>query len=1546
MIRTPRPARAALSLLAAAATVAAGLALPTAASAATSSAATVAVPESWYTTGGGYLTVSKTSDLVDGETVTITGVVPEDPEAVGGTAGAYLQTLTAYGTGVKMLTDTPIVAGRKSAIETLPSGWTTGSRITAEVTVRTVFTTPATTDPQHSPGGNTADCKVEQCYLALTASPWINGSGPFAGDNSAGRPALWVPISFRGGNAELVRDVAPSISRQPSNAAVAAGGVAVFDAAVTATPAATYQWQTSADDGATWTDVSGATAARLEVTARAIDDGRLYRLTASNRQGPATSNAAALSVSTPAIEPGADDGRWPLRQPGSWAHLSQYSGLSDGQKITIESSYITRLQSGNYAILPLEQTATTTNEWAKQKGYDPTGAGYIESDAYNQVDENRYSGHGSREYTVRSTITDRATGTAIDCRQTQCYLAIGGKGYTSDGKQIYGANTPLKDQISYLTYANNSIFDTGNTVATPLYFTGGSLTPQARTAPVFTAQPQNASVAENTSVTFSAAASALPAAGVTWQRSTDGGSTWFTVGGATASTYTVLATPALDGAKYRAVATNALGSTLSDPATLTVARAPETAGTGVVLDWVGSGELQALSPARTPNYFSAGTSDGTRATYKNVDGDALIGRRTETGSEIAATYDTRDAHVKQGGQQFVRLSNGTAALDAAGVGTISWNAAWTVNFYGGLVPFTVSNPRLTIGADHKGTLVADLTGFGSSMENPNEKVPLAPVKDVVVSTFSSAEVTNGTLRITPDYAGVTFDVPSGSDATPQVRDAAGWGAWPQPFVNFHFLTGLTSYWYSSGGTADPLKPPLPFTVSGITLPAATAPGQPAAPTAVATGATGIDVSWTAPSTGGSAITGYTVTVARAGETVKTISVDGATLNTSVTGLEPGIEYGVTVTATNAIGTSTASSATTVRTHGVPAVPDAPGLASGEGTALIASWSAPASDGGSAITGYDVVLRAGDRTVATRAVEGVTTTFEGLERGVSYTATVAARNAIGVSAASAESASVTVPAQVPDVPAAPTVTPGVGTLAVAWSAPATGGSAITGYTVTATPAAGGTPVTVTATEATATFSSLARGAEYAVTVIAHNAVGASAASASTTARTLTQAPASPTAPTITPVSDTKVAVSWTAPSDDGGAAVTGYVVTVLRAGAVVATVTASADAASATVDGLARGTAYTARVAAVNATGAGAPSPESAAVATLDVPSTPASVTAALSGTRGVEVTWSAPSATGGSPITGYIVTVRAGETVVATRQVTATSVSIDALAPGTTVVAEVVAVNAVGSSPSGVSAQVRVPATSPEAPAAPVLAAAGVDRLTVGWLAPASEGGSPVTGYRIVLVGPDGSSEQNVDANLRTVSFTGVGAGSYTAAVVAINAVGSSAASGASPAVFVPGAEPATPTLLTESAFTAAASGVPIEVSAGKITVRAGTENAHRWVGVSVHSDPAFLGWSLADAQGVVTVAVPSGLQPGAHHAVAYAADGSTLGYVGFAIGHDGTGTPDAPDSRSGPVARALPATGTDAAALLPIAGLGLLVLAAGVVLTVRRRRVSAQDHR
>lgn len=296
------------------------------------------------------------------------------------------------------------------------------------------------------------------------------------------------------------------------------------------------------------------------------------------------------------------------------------------------------------------------------------------------------------------------------------------------------------------------------------------------------------------------------------------------------------------GTLIRARLRNDVASTFTRMAKLTVTTPAAQALTGVRLDWAGSQELQRKAPNGTPSYFSAGTSTGNQATYAASAPNVRVLQVVAGGSEQPAGWATRDQHLTSGGRQLVRLIGGTGAIAPDGSATVSWPGSFSVNMYGGLVPFTVSAPTLNLDADGDGKLTAALAGYTSSQANPADRTPLAPVAGVTLATFSGGRIDpSAPTTLTPGYEGREVDLPAGQ--VQQLRSGEDWGAWPQSFVDFQVQTGLGSYWYSSGGAADPYKAPSPIVLTvtgesdeehqpadpGTPPPAAPAPPKPSAP---------------------------------------------------------------------------------------------------------------------------------------------------------------------------------------------------------------------------------------------------------------------------------------------------------------------------------------------------------------------------------------------------------------------------------------------------------------------------------------------------------------------------------------------------------------------------------------------------------------------------------------------------------------------------------------------------------------------------------------------
>ena len=294
---------------------------------------------------------------------------------------------------------------------------------------------------------------------------------------------------------------------------------------------------------------------------------------------------------------------------------------------------------------------------------------------------------------------------------------------------------------------------------------------------------------------------------------------------------------------------------------------------------------------------------------------------------------------------------------------------------------------------------------------------------------------------------------------------------------------------ASGGddastSAAPSTPPAP---------PATAPSAPSAPMVTA-GDGQLEVSWAAPSDGGSAINDYDVRY-RPVFTATWMELPDSTRSSArdatIPGLNNGRTYQVQVRAGNSVGDGPWSESATGTPVGVPAAPAAPGLTAGTGQ-LEVSWRAP-SDNGSAIDDYDVRYRSaggswtGLPDTAKSTARSVTIT--GLRNGTAYEVQVRAGNSIGDGPWS-QSAMAT-PVGVPAAPAAPDVTGGDGQLEVRWTPPSDNGSPIDDYDVRFR-GPGGSWSSVRDTEkstaTSATIRGLRNGITFEVQVRAGNSVG--------------------------------------------------------------------------------------------------------------------------------------------------------------------------------------------------------------------------------------------------------------------------------------------------------------------------------------------------------------------------------------------------------------------------------------------------------------------------
>ena len=276
---------------------------------------------------------------------------------------------------------------------------------------------------------------------------------------------------------------------------------------------------------------------------------------------------------------------------------------------------------------------------------------------------------------------------------------------------------------------------------------------------------------------------------------------------------------------------------------------------------------------------------------------------------------------------------------------------------------------------------------------------------------------------------------------------------------------------------------------------ATTPGAPTSVTATP-GNVSAAVSWTAPASTGAAITDYVVQFSSDSGSTWSTFADGTSSSTSatVTGLENGISYVFRVAATNSVGTgdySSASSAITPRT--VPGAPASVTSTPSNGSVSI-SFTAPASNGGSAITSYQH---------STDNVNYVTTATNPFAiSGINGTAITVYVRAVNVAGAGASTSAASTPRTVPDQVGTPTSSLGDRRFTISWTAPGNGGSAITGYRVQYSTNGGASYTGDATTTSTSYTFTVANGTSYVGRVQAYNVAGDGSYSAASTARTPT------------------------------------------------------------------------------------------------------------------------------------------------------------------------------------------------------------------------------------------------------------------------------------------------------------------------------------------------------------------------------------------------------------------------------------------------------------
>jgi len=503
----------------------------------------------------------------------------------------------------------------------------------------------------------------------------------------------------------------------------------------------------------------------------------------------------------------------------------------------------------------------------------------------------------------------------------------------------------------------------------------------------------------------------------------------------------------------------------------------------------------------------------------------------------------------------------------------------------------------------------------------------------------------------------------------------------------------------------------------------------------------------------------------------------------VTGFTAGYTYTCTVTATNGIGTSTPSVASS--TFVDPISPQAPTITTvtpQSGGASVAFT--PGFNGGSAFTAFLASCVSSDGGSNLGVFEELTSPIVvlNLTNGKTYTCTVTAQNKVGSSLPSVPSASFVV-SPIPGAPGPPTigtVVVGSQSATVSFTPGNPGTSSILSFTVTCTPTNGGAAVSATDIASPVFVFGLTNGLTYTCAAEETNSAGASVYSASTSAFLVGVAPNAPAAPTARPGSGAAT-VTWTAPPN-GGAPITGYLVTPVVGGTAQPVHTFNTNATTEVIGGLTNGRTYAFTVEAKNGIGTGAASSASTGVL-IGTPTAPRAVVASP-GLTSASVSWAAPTTSNASPITGYMIVPYANGTAKAsiTFRSTVRAQVVSHLADGITYTFRVKALNRFGAGPMSTASQgIRV-----GVPTAPtdVQARRGPSDSLLVTFGPSVGNGAPITKYTVVCTSSTGGATQTMNTLSTSIEFkTPTRRQTYTCTVSATNARGTGPTSSPSNAV-------------------------------------------------------------------------------------------------------------------------------------------------------------------
>ena len=463
---------------------------------------------------------------------------------------------------------------------------------------------------------------------------------------------------------------ATAITAQPTDQSVVAGTTATFD--VVASNATGYQWQRSTNNGTTFIDVSGATAAsHTTAVTTLVDSGTQYRVVVSGASNSVTSSAVTLTVTPVIVAPSISV--HPANQSIIAGQNASFTVTASGSSLRYQWQEANIIIDGGAIFVDMvgETNATLTltalalSDSARQfRVVVSNSAGSVTSNAALLTVNSAqtvpaFSAQPANQSVVApdtATFSVVATGTPSPTLQWQLSTNAGGGSFVD----IAGATA------SSYTTAATAAGDNGNQYRVIATNSAGTSTSNVATlsvtlpaAPSFTTHPANVTITEGYNAQFTVAVSGAPTPTLQWQLSTDSGTNWSNITGETGTVFNVTgAALANNGRQFRAVASNRVSTANSNAAVLTVTAAspvtittPSSLPTGTVnLPY----SVTLTASGGTPPYTWSAAAGSTWPSFLSLNASTgqISGTPTAAASYSLAIQVRDSANPQQSSQQY------------------------------------------------------------------------------------------------------------------------------------------------------------------------------------------------------------------------------------------------------------------------------------------------------------------------------------------------------------------------------------------------------------------------------------------------------------------------------------------------------------------------------------------------------------------------------------------------------------------------------------------------------------------------------------------------------------------------------------------------------------------------------------------------------------------------------------------------------------------------------------------------------------------------------